>query len=85
MATELDDLERNNTWMVTPLPLEKTMIGCKWIFKIKHNQDGSINRHKVWLVTKGYTQHEGINYTDTFSLKAKMTTIKTLLTITSSR
>ena len=75
MAIELHDLEPNHNWILTPLPPGHHPIGCKWVYKIKHNSDGTIERYKAQLVAKGFTQHEGINYKETFAHVAKLTTI----------
>lgn len=56
MQTELEAMELNKTWSVVPLPPGKHTIGYKWIYKIKHNANGTINRYKARLVAKGYTQ-----------------------------
>jgi hypothetical protein len=79
MQSELATLKVNQTWSLTSLPPGKTVIGCRWIYKIKHHSDGTIERHKAWLVAKGYTQLEGIDFHDTFSPTTKMITVRCLL------
>ncbi|KAH1134015.1 hypothetical protein GYH30_012429 [Glycine max] len=81
MKAELQALQSNDTWRLTPLPPHKTAIGCRWIYKIKHRADGSIERYKARLVAKGYTQMEGLDYLDTFSPVAKLTTVRLLLAL----
>jgi len=76
-------LESNQTWETVVLSKNKTVIGCKWIFKINYNDYGTVERYKARLVAKGYTQTKDINYLETFSLVAKMTTIRLLLSLAS--
>ena len=64
-----------------PLPTEKKAIGCHWVFAIKFNIDGSVARLKVRLVAKGYSQTYGVNYSDMFSLVAKLTFFRLFISL----
>lgn len=77
-------MELNHTWFVVCLPPGKPSIGCKWVYKIKHKSDGSIEHYKARLVAKVYTQQEGVNFIDTFSPVAKLVIVKVLLALASS-
>ena len=64
------------------LPLNKSVVACKWIYKIKTYADGSIDRYKSRLVAKGFTQEYGIDYEETFAPVAHLTSIQSLIAIT---
>ena len=81
MKAELDAMDLNHTWSIVHLPLGKHTLGCRWIFRIKYNSDGSVARHKARLVAKGYTQQEGVDFIETFSPMAKLVTVKILLAL----
>lgn len=85
MKAEISALEENNTWTFVDLPAGKHPIGCRRVYKVKYHADGTIERYKARLVAEGYTQMEGVDYFDTFSPVAKLTTVRVLLAIASAR
>ena len=70
---EKQALDDNGTWNLMPLPTSKKAIGCRWMFAIKFNLDGSFARLKARHVAKGYAQTYGVDYSITFSLVANLT------------
>jgi hypothetical protein len=75
MDEELDQIEKNDTWELVSRPMNKNMIGTKWVFLNKLNEYGHVTRNKTILVCKGYTQVDGIDFEDTFVSVARMEAI----------
>jgi len=80
---EMDSILSNNTWVQVDLPTGSKPIGCKWVFRRKYNTNGSIQIFKARLVAKCFTQKEGVNYFDTYSPVARITSITVLFALAS--
>lgn len=78
---EIQSIEKNEVWTLVDLPIGAKPIGLRWIFKIKRNSDGSINKCKVRLVAKGYVQQQGIDFDEVFAPVARLETIRLLIGI----
>ena len=85
MDKEIHALETTHTWVLTPLPLGKIPIDCKWVYRVKLNLNGSVKRYKARFVAKGYTQREGLYFFETFSLVAKTVSIRVLIALASAQ
>jgi hypothetical protein len=81
MDKEFDALQKNQTWHLVPQKDRANIIDCKWVYKVKQNVDGSIDGYKACLVAKGFKQHYGIDYKDTFNLVVKAAIIRLVLSI----
>jgi hypothetical protein len=79
MNEEYHYLMENDTWDLVPLHKGFFFSRCKWVYKTKYASDGSVEIHKAWLVSKGFSQVEGIDYNETFSHVAKMNSIHLVL------
>jgi len=67
IESELSSLADARTWRVVERPNGVNVVGCKWVFKIKWNTEGEIDKYKARLVAKGYSQVQGVDYDDTYA------------------
>uniref|UniRef100_A0A2N9EKF8 Reverse transcriptase Ty1/copia-type domain-containing protein n=1 Tax=Fagus sylvatica TaxID=28930 RepID=A0A2N9EKF8_FAGSY len=81
MASEFDALHRQKTWSLVPSCPDHNIIGCRWVYKIKHNTDGSVSRYKARLVAKGFHQQAGVDFDETFSPVVKPPTVRIILSL----
>ncbi|VVA31716.1 PREDICTED: Retrovirus-related Pol poly from [Prunus dulcis] len=84
MVEEIEALTVQGTWIFVPRPSGKNVVGCKWIYKVKRNADGSIARHKARLVAQGFSQEPGIDFEETFSPVVLHTTVRIILSLAAS-
>jgi hypothetical protein len=76
MVEEMTSLDKNEAWDLVELSTGRNPIGRKWVFKKKLNAEGKVEKYKAWLVAKGYSQVEGIDFGEIFSPVAKLTSIR---------
>ena len=81
MTEGYQSIIKNDVWEIIPRPKRKDVVSSKWLFKIKHVVDGSIEKHKAIFVTCGFSQKEGIDYEETFAPVARYTSIRTIIAL----
>jgi hypothetical protein len=77
--SEYQSLLENDTWDLVELPKGREAIGSKWVFKVKHDCSGKVERFKGRLVAKGYSQKCGIDFEETFAPVVRFQSVRTLL------
>ncbi|KAM1541869.1 hypothetical protein ACFX15_011235 [Malus domestica] len=81
MQDEYDSLRAQGTWELVPPPSDRTIIGSKWVYKIKKNPDGTVSRYKARLVAQGFSQEQGVDYSETFSPVVRHTTVRIVIAL----
>ena len=81
MHDELLQFQRNDVWTLVPRPEGVHIIGTKWIFRNKTDEEGNVIRNEDWLVAQGYSQMEGVEYDETFAPVVRMESIRILLAL----
>lgn len=74
-------MQKQGTWELVHPPINQSIIGSKWVYKIKRDQNGKISRYKARLVAHGFSQEHGLDYEDTFSLVVRHSTIRLILAL----
>ena len=78
---ELEGLEKMGTWRLVKRPLDKNVVGTKWVLRIKKNAAGEIEKYKARLVAKGFAQIYGVDYYETYAPVARMTSFHLMLAL----
>jgi hypothetical protein len=84
MMEEYQSIMKNDVWDIVLRPKGKSVVTSKWIYNIKHTVNGSIERHKMRFVARGFSQVEGIDYEEKFSSVARYTSIQMIISPTAS-
>lgn len=82
---EVQNIEEMGVWDIVDRPKDSPVVGGRWHFKIKLNPDGTIAKFKARYVAKGYTQTEGVDYSETFAPTGRLASFRALVAIASSR
>jgi len=74
-------LDEAHTWDVVPWPKNTNIVSSKWVFKIKRNAAGEIDKYKARLIAQGFTQVLGVDYYETYAPVARLTSLRLILAI----
>jgi hypothetical protein len=81
MTEEHQSITKNDVWEIVPRPKEKLEVFSKWVYKIKHATEGSVDKYKARFVARGFSQKEGEDYDETFSHVARYTSIRAIMSL----
>jgi hypothetical protein len=81
MMEEYNSIMKNDVWEVVPRPEGKSVVTSRWLYKLKHATDGSIEKYKARFVAQGFSQVEGVDYDETFASVARYTSIMSVISI----
>ena len=78
---EYHSIMKNDVWEIVSRREGKSMVTSRWLYKLKHVVDGSVEKYKARFVAQGFSQIEGVDYDETFVLVARYTSIRALISI----
>lgn len=81
---ELAAMRNMGIWEMTPLPAGRKAIGSRWVFKVKHNPDVSVERYRARVVAQGYSQKPEVDYKETFAPVARNDSLRTTLALSAA-
>jgi hypothetical protein len=84
MIEEYQSILKNDVWDVVPRTEGKSVVTSKWIYKIKHVVDGSIEKYKERFMPRGFSQIEGVDYDENFAPVARYTSIRSIISLAAS-
>ena len=81
MVQEYDSIVKNSAWEIVPRPVDKSVVGSRWIYKVKQVVDGSVEKYKARFLARGFSQIEGIDYGETFAPITRYSSIRSILAL----
>jgi hypothetical protein len=81
MVEEYDSIVKNSAWEIVPRPVDKSVVGSRWIYKVKQVVDGSVEKYKAIFVAQGFSQIKGIDYYETFAPIARYSSIRSIFSL----
>jgi hypothetical protein len=84
MTEEHQSIMKNDVWEIVPRPKEKSVVTSKWVYKIKHVADRSVDKYKARFIARGFSQKEGEDYDKTFAPVARYTSIRAIISLSAS-
>ena len=81
MVEEYHSIFKNSAWEIVPRPVEKSVVGSRWIYKVKKVDDGSVENYKSIFVARGFSHIEGIDYDETFAPVSRYSSIRSILAL----
>jgi hypothetical protein len=83
MLQEYTSIMKSDVWDILPRPEGKLLVISRWLYKIKNAADGNIDKFNARFVARGFSQKEGVDYEQTFSLVTRYTSIRAVISLAS--